>query len=113
MWTSAFQFSVFCSPILLVICSSSECICCVMSWLKGVWEVCFRVSLCLMRPCISGVKLGLCDFLLPRGMCFLSAFWMIVLKSCTVVLMFAMRLLFSVSKCCSVSLVNSSQLALL
>ena len=74
MVTNAFQFSFFCSPIFRLIRSSSVSIWSVMSWLKGVREVCFKVSLCLMRPCISGVKLGLCDFLLPRGMCFLSAF---------------------------------------
>ncbi len=59
------------------------------------------------------MKLGLCLFLLPLGMCFLSAFCMIVLKVCTAVLMFVIGVLFRVSKCCSVSLVNSSQLALL
>ena len=59
------------------------------------------------------MKLGLCFFLLPLGMCFLSAFCIIVLKVCTAVSMSVIGVLFSVSKCCSVSFVNSSQLALL
>lgn len=71
------------------------------------------MSRCLMRPLVSGVKLGLCLFLLPLGMYFLSAFCINVLKVCTAVLMFVMGVLFRVSKCCSVSLVKSSQLALL
>ena len=41
---------------------------------RGIGEVFLRLSLCLMRSLISGVKLGLCDLMLPLGMCFLSAF---------------------------------------
>ena len=59
------------------------------------------------------MKFGLCFFLLPLGMCFWSAFWMIVLNVCTAVLMFVMGVLLSVVKCCSVSSVKASQLALL
>ena len=57
--TSAFQLRVFCSSILLSMFVLSVCICRVMSWLRGFGDVCFRVSLCLMRLWISGVKLGL------------------------------------------------------
>ena len=90
----------------------SVCIRCVVSgeWGCGEW---LSVLRCLMRPLISGVKLGLWFFLLPLGIYFLSAFCMIVLKVCTAASMSVMGVLFSVAKCCSVSLVKSSQLALL
>ena len=59
------------------------------------------------------MKLGLLFILLSLGMCFLFAFCMIVLKVWTAVLMSVMGVLFRVVKCCSVSLMNSSQFALL
>lgn len=71
------------------------------------------MSRSLIKFWISGVKLGLYVRLLPLGMCFLSAFCIIVLKDFTVVLMFMIGVLFRIVKCCSVSLVKSSQLALL
>ena len=59
------------------------------------------------------MKLGLCDRMLPLGMCFLSAFCMILLKVCTAMLMSVIGVLFNVANCCSVSSLKSSQLALL
>ena len=53
------------------------------------------------------MKLGLCDLMLPLGMCFLSAFCMIVLNVCTGVLMFVIGVLFNIAKCCSVSSLKS------
>lgn len=111
--TKCLHSSVFCSSSLLSIWVLSVCIWWAMSCVWGLGDVFLSVSRCLIRPSISGVKLGLYIFLQPLGMCFLSAFCMIVLKCCTVVLMFVMGVLFRVSKCCSVSLVNLSQLALL
>ena len=117
LWSSVLanvcQLSVFCSYIFLSISVLSVCIWLVMFWGMGVGVVCLSLSRCLMRSSISGVKFGLCVLLLPLGMYFLSAFCIIVLKVCTAVFMSVICVLFSVLKCCSVSSVKISQLALL
>ena len=79
----------------------------------GMGALCLSLSRCLMRSLISGVKFGLCVFLLPLGMYFVSAFCIIVLNVSRAVFMFEMGVLFRVSKCCSVSSVKAVQLALL
>ena len=84
-----------------------------VSCVCGRGVLCLSELRCFMSWAISDVKLGLCFLLLPLGMCFLSAFCIIVLNLCTAVLMSVIGVLFSVSKCCSVSVVKASQLALL
>ena len=58
-----------------------------MSCVRGRVELNFNLSRYFMRRSISGVKLGLKCFLLPRGMCALSALVMTELKCAIVVSM--------------------------
>ena len=63
------QFCVFSSYILSLISLFKYWRCTVISCVRGRVELNFNVSLSLMRRPISGVKLVLKCFLLPRGMC--------------------------------------------
>ena len=84
-----------------------------MSCVCGKVELCFSLSRCVIRLCISGVKFGLQDFMLPLGMLFLSALFMIMLNCLVVASMFVIGVLFSVVNCCSVSSVYSVHFAFL
>ena len=56
-----------------------------MSCVRGRAELNFYLSISIMMGPIYGVKLGLLCFLLPRGMCALSALVMKELKCAIVV----------------------------
>ena len=60
----------------------------VISCVRGRVELNFNLSLSLMRRPISGVKLVLWCFLLPRGMCALSSLVMMELNCAIDVSMF-------------------------
>ena len=82
-----------------------------MFCVRGRVEFSFILSRCFMRRSISGVKLELKCFLLPRGMCALSALVMMELKCAIVVSMLVIGMKLRIRNCCSVCSVKDGQFA--
>ena len=84
-----------------------------VSGVSGEGVECLVMSRVSMRHFISGVKLGLCTFLLPLGMCILAIFVIIALNFGVIMSMLVMFVVSRVANRFSVSSVNLSQFAFL
>ena len=97
----------------MFICSLSDWTVRAVSWDSGDGVECRVVSRVSMRLFISGVKLGLCTFLLPLGMCNLAIFVIIALNFRVMMSMLVMLVVSNVANRFSVSSVYLSQFAFL